>query len=291
MSVCGILLHIRTDLGDHVLRRRQINARDRYQSRDCFRERAAGHLDLLAELLDFSLEVTEVIHQAFQHETVMFGHLSVQGQSQQWNLVPQTAAGQVGHLVYVGFPVDQSGDHPPSRDAQNIRSHQSEFDVGVLQLLMDPVGHSRHLVRQLLAHPRQIPKLPLRQCGNEAPSQKPTLQQLGQPLAILHVRLAPGHVLDMARVYQNDLKLPLQDVVDRLPKHPGRFHSQVGNPFCKQPIAQAEQIASHGAKGSNLFVHLSRFVHSPDTYGNGLAMNIGTSTAAIDCFDHGLVLM
>jgi hypothetical protein len=50
------------------------------------------------------------------------------------------------------------------------------------------------------------------------------LDQLGDPRRIGHVSLAPGHVLEVLGVQQPALHVVLQQVVDRLPEHPGGLH-------------------------------------------------------------------
>ena len=74
--------------------------------------------------------------------------------------------------------------------------------------------------------------------------------QLLNPLTILHVTLASGHVLEMARIDQIDLQTArLQHLVDRNPIHPGRFHRHRRHLTLHQPVRQGLQVRREGAKG------------------------------------------
>ena len=64
-------------------------------------------------------------------------------------------------------------------------------------------------------------------------------QQVGEPLAVPHVGLAPRHGLDVAGVDQQQLELLLQQVPDRLPVDPGALHRHVGHPCAASQSASA----------------------------------------------------
>jgi hypothetical protein len=54
-------------------------------------------------------------------------------------------------------------------------------------------------------------------------------QQIRDPVGILHVGFAAGHVLDMRGVGQHQLEVAIvQDVPNWLPVDAGRFHGDVG---------------------------------------------------------------
>ena len=63
------------------------------------------------------------------------------------------------------------------------------------------------------------------------------LEQFGDPLAVFHIRLTPGHRLDVVRVDQQDLADPLEDVAHRLQIDPGRLHRQAWRPNSNDPHA------------------------------------------------------
>ena len=55
-------------------------------------------------------------------------------------------------------------------------------------------------------------------------------QQLGQPLGVADVALAPRHHLDVRGVDQQQREALLEQVPDRLPVDPGALHRHVGRP-------------------------------------------------------------
>lgn len=89
-----------------------------------------------------------------------------------------------------------------------------QLDVGVLQHLLDAVGHRRLLAGQLGALAGQVAQLALAGRRDEAGGQQPVLEQLGDPGAVGHVGLAPRHLLDVLGVDEQDLDPALQDVID-----------------------------------------------------------------------------
>jgi hypothetical protein len=81
----------------------------------------------------------------------------------------------------------------------------------------EPLRVPRDLTNQLLARAHQRTEVLDRRRWNETASNQSVREKIGDPRSVLHVRLASRHVLDMRRVRQNELKLRLQDVPDRLP--------------------------------------------------------------------------
>ena len=74
--------------------------------------------------------------------------------------------------------------------------------------------------------------------------------ELQQPLALLHVALAPGEILGVPRVHQIDLKAPsVEDLVQRNPVDAGRLHRDGGHAALLQPVRQTD--ARSAVKHSN----------------------------------------
>ena len=76
--------------------------------------------------------------------------------------------------------------------------------------------------------------------------------------ARLDVGLAPGDRLHVLRIDQHDGAPLLQEVVDRIPIHPGRFHGEVVDLLLIQPTRQGQQLRRHGAEGARQLRHLAR---------------------------------
>lgn len=80
-------------------------------------------------------------------------------------------------------------------------------------------------------------------------------QEVSEPLTVLHIRLAAGHRLHVARIDQQDGAAVFQEVVHRPPKHPGRFHGHMRHAQGFQPFGQRQQIGRHGAIRPCLLLH------------------------------------
>src|SRR5450759_180293 len=90
--------------------------------------------------------------------------------------------------------------------------------------------------------------------------QQPIGMQSLQPLAVQHVRLAPGYILQMPRIHQKDADTALfQDLVQGDPVDPGRLHRHRIHPTGFQPVGQPLQILGKNPKTAyTLFVAVWR---------------------------------
>src|SRR5262245_25668535 len=66
-------------------------------------------------------------------------------------------------------------------------------------------------------------------------------QQVRKPSRVVHVPLAPRHVLHVGRIRQDQHKMSFENVPDRFPVHAGRFHRT-----CVHPA-----FSSHSASANN----------------------------------------
>jgi hypothetical protein len=80
------------------------------------------------------------------------------------------------------------------------------------------------LFAQALAIAGQVTQLAPRLVGDQAALTQAVLHEGGNPLGILHVRLATRHALDGLGIDQEDFKTAFQDVVDGLPVNASAFH-------------------------------------------------------------------
>ena len=145
------------------------------------------------------------------------------------DLAPAVAPRQLGQRRRVVLAGDQRLDHGPARDAQHVGGDAGQLDVGVLQHLLDAVGHRGPVADQLGPLPRQVAQLADRRRRDEAGREQAVLEQLGDPLGVLDVGLAAGDLLDVLGVDQHHLEAALQQVEDRLPVDAGRFHGDVAD--------------------------------------------------------------
>ena len=113
---------------------------------------------------------------------------------------------------------------------------------------MQPVHLLRPVLDLLFAVPRQVPQVPDRRGGDQAGAQQAAFEQLRQPLAVLHIRLAPGDLFEVLHIDQQHREAVFQQIVERLPIDARALHGDMRNPERLQPIAQRQQIDRHRAK-------------------------------------------
>jgi hypothetical protein len=115
--------------------------------------------------------------------------------------------------------------------------------------------------------------------GLEAGAQQAIGMEPLEPLGILHVCLAPGHLLGVARIDQKHLEAAiLQDLEDRDPVNAGRFHDDAGDATNLEPVGQPVQVGGKGPEAAHGFVcpvrSHGRHVHGgPNIDGCGMGMN------------------
>src|SRR5215475_8301614 len=80
------------------------------------------------------------------------------------------------------------------------------------------------------------------------------LQQLGDPAAVLHIRLSARHPGNLSRVGQHADERFLKHV-DRFPEHARTLHRHVGDSLRLQPVAQGQHLCSHSPRGPGLRTH------------------------------------
>jgi hypothetical protein len=149
-----------------------------------------------------------------------------------------------------------------------------KLDVGVLQHLLEAVGDRGAVADQLGPLPGQVAQFADRPRRDEAGRQQAVLQKLGYPLGVLDVGLPPRHLLDVPGIDQQQLEAAFQEVIDRLPIDPGRFHRHMGHPLGGQPVGQVQQLGRRGAEASHVLIHPALGVDPPDAGHDGLLVYI-----------------
>jgi hypothetical protein len=107
------------------------------------------------------LQLHHLVEQQFQHEPMVLGNSSLQRDFQFGDLGPQLAAGQLGQHFRIVLTGDDGLEHVASGQPQDIRGHRRQLEVGVLQDLLQTVGHVRLLVHQLHTLSRQFAQFAL----------------------------------------------------------------------------------------------------------------------------------
>lgn len=93
---------------------------------DCF-------LDPLGELVDRGRVLIDQVQVNPGHERVVLYEASLECLGQRGDLDPQPPPGKVGHEDRIAFAVDESLEHRPTRDTEDVGGHGGELDPGVLQ--------------------------------------------------------------------------------------------------------------------------------------------------------------
>jgi hypothetical protein len=94
-----------------------------------------------------------------QHEPMVIGLPSVQCIVQLLAGCLDPPVGEFGQLERISDVVDHRLDYSPATEAHDIGDHRVEFDVGLLQRLLNPPDMAGLLARQLLAGTQQRPQL------------------------------------------------------------------------------------------------------------------------------------
>ena len=119
-------------------------------------------------------------------------------------------------------------------------------------------------------------------------AQQPVGQKLLQPLAIQHVGLAPGDILDVARVDQQHLEAArLQQFVQGDPVHARGFHRHDVDTAALEPIGQCVQIGGEARERAHRLIvavrrhrHVVRGAADVDAGGIGVGKRQGWSRLA-----------
>jgi len=114
--------------------------------------------------------------------------------------------------------------------------------------------------------------------GPKAAAQQADAVEVLQPLAILHVGLAPGQIFAMARVDQADFEPGgLEDLKERYPIHARGLHRHGGDATVLQPVAQGVEVFGERGEGADRFgITAGRDSHvdvpCADVYASGVRM-------------------
>jgi hypothetical protein len=184
---------------------------------------AEAHRDLLAEPVDLLVQEVDVLQVQGQQQPMVRGHPADEGLLQLRPLAPQLALGQLRQGGRIGRPRQERRQDGSPGDAHHVRGHPGHLEVGVLQHRLQAPDGRRARVDELGPGAGQVAQLLLGARWHEAGPQQPVLEQVGQPLAVSDVRLAPRHGLHVPGVHQQQLAGALEDVPHGAPVDPKRL--------------------------------------------------------------------
>ncbi len=209
--------HIAADLGQDDFGAEDADAGNGGQELDGGAKGLDLGVDLLIDLFDCRVDRVDLLQMQAQQEAMMPGDATAQGFAEHRGRRLDAAMGQLGQPSGIAFAGNQGFDHLPTGQAHDIGDDQVELDVGVLQRLLQALNMAAALAHQLLAGAQQGAHLLGLLVRHETTSDQAMRQKVGEPSGIVHVGLAPGHVLDVRRVRQHQREIAVaQDVPHRL---------------------------------------------------------------------------
>ena len=181
--------------------------------------------------------------------------------------------------VRVPDPFDYRLDHLAARDAHDVADDRVELDVSFFEGFLDSLGVTGLLADELLARPLQRAQLLDIFVWDEARLDQAKGQKIGDPGGVIDVGLAARNVLDVRRIGQDEIEVPIaEDAPHRLPIDPRRLHGDVGAPGPRQPGQQVLKTRRRGLKRPTLPLHLAARRH-PNRGHDHRLMNIKTGDA------------
>ena len=158
----------------------------------------------------------------------------------------------LGEGVRVVLASDEVAEDLEAGDADDVADHAPELEVHLDQRLL----HAPHMGASGLDEDLAVAQVGAEgepgAGGAEAPAQQAHAVQLAQPLTILDVALAAGHVFDVAGVDEEDLQAPgFEDVEERDPVHPGGFHGDARHAAGDEPVGEPLEVCGERPKGLN----------------------------------------
>jgi hypothetical protein len=118
----------------------------------------------------------------------------------------------------------------------------------------------------------------------KAPPQQPHAVQFAQPLAIRHIALPPRDVFHVPGIDEVHLKpTRFEDLVDRDPVDPGRFHRDARHAAGREPVREPVEVGREGRERSHGHrIPIGRHGHEMFRGTTINARNMG-----VDAFQHG----
>ena len=115
-----------------------------------------------------------------------------------------------------------------------------------------PVAFGSLALHQLAAAPQQLAQIAERRRRDEALGDQAVPDQIGDPLGILHIRLAAGHIADVAGIADDQIEMSFQHGIDWPPVDAGAFHADMRHPRRREPVPQDFEVARHRPERAHL---------------------------------------
>ncbi len=163
-----------------------------------------------------------------------------------------------------------------------IRERQERY-IAVLKEEIARLDRYLHtLLDQATPVADELAQLALAAIRDEAPAEQAVAEEIGDPLGVTDVGLAPRHGLQVRGVDDEQLEAGLEDVVDRLPERPGALHRDVADIGRGQPVGEREQLASGRSERSYLAGELRSRTRGQPTGDDRALVDIEPGAAGMD---------
>ncbi len=167
----------------------------------------------------------------------------------------QPSPAEIGEAFGILFPSNDRLDHRASAHPHHVADDAGELQVGVFEDFLDAQRVLRTFPNQLLPGPRQIAQFVNGRRRHEAAPNQAMGQQIPNPHRVVDVGLSTRHAADLQRVGQDEFKLAVQHVPDRLPIDARRLHGDMGAALCREPVGEGQQILGGRAECAHFLVH------------------------------------
>ena len=182
--------HVHADFGDNGRGRQRVHAGDGHQQGLLGGKGTHGGTDRGLDLGQITVDLPEAADVQAEQQALVLGERAVQRQGEPVDLAPQPPFGEVGHGGRGGAALGQGAQHQHAGHAKHAAHHACELDAGAFEQLERAVAFRGHGADQRLAVTHQVAHHPDVRGWHEARAHQPMADQVGDPLGVLHVRLA-----------------------------------------------------------------------------------------------------
>jgi hypothetical protein len=161
--------------------------------------------------------------------------------------------------------------------------HRRQLDVHRLQLARDAIDHAVAILLHMHSHARQFAPLPHPFGRDKTAPEQSVLHVLSDAARIDAICLAPLQGPHRGRVDQSQAQgASFENVPDRNPVDPSRFHRHLFHSALFEPFAQTSQILREGREHGFFHLHLRTAGNtSANAYRHRVLVHVQTGATAI----------
>ncbi len=184
-----------------------------------------------------------------QHEQVLFAPVAGQRFRDFLRAGLDAAVAVACQRPRVTLASDDVPDNQLAAQSHHIGEHLGELDVHLHQRLLHALDPTALLDQQHVTLTRHRPQLADLGVWTKRRAQQTQAHELLQPLAVLHVALAPGDVLHLPRIDQPDFQAALfEHFKHRDPVHASGLQRYGVHAAREQPAGHRVQVGRHRAE-------------------------------------------